>query len=549
MFLIESNGVITRIPVDLPRGSKKQVTVNLQMGYPPPTAQLITDRGSFEAKIPENMGSEPGVLLVSDNAAGLGLKKPQSRGRVSNEVALQELFVKPELLPERASAYYGIAAVILADGAERLSDAAFDALRNYMLLGGTILISGGASAPVLVDSRWRPFLPVTDTGTKTLTSRARETISGLSLQGEFTVRLGRVHPDAAIKTSYRGMPMVVSRGFGAGRILFVAFNPFERPIDSWPGKGEFLQALNFTSSYKGMEHFLASANLGSEYGYGYSSSSGYSGVYSGQPDDPFEAKPPETANVIMILLIYVVLVVPLNLITLRKLGKGEWAWVTTPIISLGFAAVFFRFAAGLYSADMSLFVVGTVVGDERSNTAYFLGNTQMFFPRGGGYDLKMDGIEMAMNQERGYGFGSRASQPIELVDGGQLRIPSMQVTNLAFREFSFGQTLPSGRWVSLSKVGLQVTVTNVSPYTLSGIEVRTPDYLCLANTLAPGKSWKGKLIKSKQKSELSGAMGSSANRIKVSGLMTGIRPGPRIGKLSDRRSAINFVYFLEGTNE
>lgn len=552
-FEVECQGVITRIPVDLPQGSKKQVIVNLEMGYPPPTAKLVTERGTFEAKIPENVGSEAGVLLVSDNVAGLGLRRIQTNPNSGTLENLQEFFVKPEMIPERTASYYGVAAVILADGSERMTDAAFEALLNYLLLGGTVMIPGGAANPLLVDPRWKPYLPVSDTSPVTLTAKRGEKISGLSLNGEFTVRKGRVHPSSMIRAHYRGIPVIVSRGFGAGKVLFTAFNPFERPMDAWSGKGDLLRSLQFARSYRTTASFLSSANIGDQYGNYYSSGS-YGGPspypsgyrMPGEQSDPFEAKPPDTSSVISILLVYIVLVVPLNLLILRKMGKGEWAWVSTPLISFGFAAIFFRFAAGLYSADMSLMLVGTLVGDERSNSAYFLGNTQMFFPRGGAYDLKMEGVEMASNRNQSYGMERRGTQAIELVDTGQIRVPAMQVTNLAFREFSFGQRLKAGKWLSISRVGPRLRLTNHSPHTMAGLEIRSTKVLGLVGSLGPGESWEGVPVKSRVAADSVAALSTGKNRLKISGTIAGIRPGPQIGKLSGRRTVIRMVYFLDG---
>ncbi|MEQ1822065.1 MAG: hypothetical protein ABL949_06130 [Fimbriimonadaceae bacterium] len=553
VFLVESQGVTMRIPVDLPRGSKKRVSVNLRMGYPPPTAKLVTNRGTFEARIPENVGIEPGVVLVSDNATGLGLRNPPDKRNAGQAATLQELFVKPQDMPDRTASYYGVTGVILGDGAERMKDDAFEALMNFMLLGGTVIIPGGASAPILTDPKWQPFLPVSGASPTTLSPNAGESILGLSLSGSFTMRRGLVHPAARVLTEYRGIPAVVTRGFGAGRLLFLAFNPFERPIDSWTGKGKLLRSLNLVSGYASMSSFLQSGGFmedynsyGTGYGGGPTPSPMSTAAMDPQVNDPFEAKPPDTFSVVGILLIYVILVVPVNLLILRKMGKGEWAWITTPLVSLGFAAVFFRFAAGLYSANMSLMIVGTLVGDEQSKSTYFLGNTQMFFPRGGNYDLKLDGVEIAQNGMPNY-YRPQGNQTLDLVDTGEVRMPDLQVPNLAFREFSFSQKLDSGKWLRLSKTGDRVRLVNLSPYDLVGVELRSKRALGMVGTLKAGASWEGVPVALKPGGE-SVSLDSGRNRVKVSGYVLGLRPGPKIGELAGNRSSVRLVYFLDGGN-
>ena len=62
---------------------------------------------------------------------------------------------------------------------------------------------------------------------------------------------------------------------------------------------------------------------------------------------------PPASQMLMVLAIYFVVVVPVNFLVLKKLGRGEWAWFTAPIISLIFAGVLFSRAQNLYSAKMS----------------------------------------------------------------------------------------------------------------------------------------------------------------------------------------------------
>jgi len=61
------------------------------------------------------------------------------------------------------------------------------------------------------------------------------------------------------------------------------------------------------------------------------------------------ARPPNTVLMILMLVIYAVLVGPVNFLGLRKLGKLEWAWATTPALVF----VFFGLIYGLGKATRS----------------------------------------------------------------------------------------------------------------------------------------------------------------------------------------------------
>ncbi len=225
------------------------------------------------------------------------------------------------------------------------------------------------------------------------------------------------------------------------------------------------------------------------------SSTPYSTTYGYQSNSPFSAKVPETGVVLGILLLYFVLEVPVNLLILRKLGKGELAWITSPVISLAFAFVFFRFSSGLYAANLSVATSGVLVQHQGDATGTFLGNTQIFFPQGGRYDLRLEGIEAVFTEDRFTGNPNQipAMASLGMVDDGEVRAPSAAVTNLAFREFSFVQTIPTKDLVAikLKRTNGKVTgveIQNRSPYRLDRTGVILNAASFSVGTLQPGES-------------------------------------------------------------
>ena len=117
------------------------------------------------------------------------------------------------------------------------------------------------------------------------------------------------------------------------------------------------------------------------------------GAYDSVTADPFNTKLPPTTKVLWILCTYFVVIIPINFLLLKKLKRGEWAWFTAPVISLSFAGAFFAAASDLYSAKLSTATQGLLVATAHTPETLFFGKSQLFFPRGGEYDLKLQNLD------------------------------------------------------------------------------------------------------------------------------------------------------------
>lgn len=565
VFTVSNGDSRTRYPVDLPKGSRKEFIV-----YMPPSSYeatygtLETDIGTAKVKFPERTGTQNCLISISNTDGILNFAKSLQASR-ANAMALNfsPMSARPSDLPDRATGYLSASAVVLGDGAERISEDAFRALERYLLIGGTIVVNGGASTPIFNDPKWQHLLPILNPRPETINPNPGETIGGLELQSEFTMSVGRVAPGAIVKSRYRSHPFVVTKPFGFGRVVFVALNAFEDPVTKWPGKGDLIASLNLSDTSAKIAGLQAAAMMTrQDNSYPYGGAAYPASPYS-TPDssDPFSASVPPTSTVVWILILYFVLVVPLNLLILRKMGRGEFAWVTSPILSLGFAAIFFQFAAGLYSADLSTATTGVVISDQHSKLSYFMGGSQMFFPRGGKYDLKLadvEGIEPRMADPYGHMYGGsqgRGLNDFEPVDTGRIQVQDLSVSNLSFKEFSFYEAL-EGEWITVISAGSNaIRITNRSGKGLENATVFFKGGIATAGNFKPGESREVKLVNTGQVQIGDGAY---YNGISISDMVAGLaksdrfavtadlkdfRPGPQIGNLVPNLTRLRLVWF------
>jgi len=540
-LIVRGNEFEMRYNLDLPQGAQKQLIVypseSMYSGTP---LQFILQTNQGVTRFEQKPTYEPQnwlALAISDSS-GVAAFLAKSD---NYQNAIADAYARAGALPDRSTGYVGCAVVLLGDGSERMTDTEVKALQDYIVLGGSVVVFGGPSTPVLEDPRWRSFLPITPGRPKTIAANGSK-VKSLVPEGRFTITPGSPTPGATVMERYAGENFVVKKTVGLGRVLFIAANILEEPGRTWEGLDKFFLDLGLsqggaeTSSYFGEAEYGSSATYPAAYA-----------VAPGAPgnslaNDPFQAKMPPTGTILLILGLYFILVVPVNLLVLRKMGKGELAWVTSPIISLVFAGIFFRFASGLYSAELSCATRGMWIADEASPRGQFVGTSQLFFPRGGAYDLGLDGVQFIGSTESGYNSGAgKLFGNLKAIDDGQVRVPGMTVNNLSFHEFNLQQTMEGGSFVKLSPDGK--TVTNTSKHTLDQARLVLAGKTFDLGKLAPGASVKrGKEVPTGFEDQIA-AKRTTQTRFAVVGSVTDVRPGPQLGNIVPSYHRISLIAF------
>lgn len=480
----QGSGMTMRYPIDIPTGSKKQLISYLDSRVSFGGAQVVlsTNRGSAQMRFEFNQTIQGGVAAIGDSIGSL-----QSVGRKNPRIT--NLYVKPERAPDRSVGYLDMRGVFLTEGAERLHDDQVRALHEYVLRGGRLFFLGAPASPILKDVRWSKLLPIQGFQQKTIVARPGEAMGELLPVGEFTLVSAQPAPGAYVRMSYRGEPLVVRRSFGSGFAEFLAIDPSERPAQRWEGIGAFLSAriestdafnsgavvMPLVRSYGGPPPAVYSSTPGRTpvpvYG-----SSGY--PYTSSENSPFDVQLPDAGLVFFILVAYIVLVAPVNILVLRKLKRQELAWITSPLISLGFAAIFFSFAAALYKAGFSRTVEGVVWCDRNYPDALYQGRNEFYSAKGGVYDLKAENVQQAFSKEQEDYYQAGQVESYDLADTGSVRLNAVQLGNLSFRKVALIQRLPNFGKVDLTlrKTGpktIAIRLANNSPFALNGCQVRS----------------------------------------------------------------------------
>jgi len=493
-------------PVSLPTGTDKEIIVYPSIG--PDAFQIDfsfegnshADKEQFRVESSREgmqigmIGDEPGALS-SLRLAPSSQNPPASN---SERNRFSDCYARPEDAPDRAAGYQSLSVLVLGAGAERMRPEQWDAIRRWVLDGGSLILTGGAGASYLRVPQAADLLPVT--------SLHDETISTLTLPqpildrplpgGPIALVSGKLQPGATAPALQGADEVLARQTLGTGTVLLVGFNPLDEPFKDWAGQHDLWLSLvrlatPTIAAWELRQWTEQQTSFNTvEPGAGMS----FVGVTHTQID-PFRIKLPPLATIAWLFLAYFILVIPVTYGVLRRLNRLEWAWLTSPLLSIAFAYAFYLFTAQLYQAGMSRRSAGVLVAESGSPDAQFDGFSELFIPHGGSYSVKIPGAEALELSPFSDGYRTSKIQALDTVDLGDVTAPQFSVGNLAFTRVYHTEPISLGGPI-IAKLshnpqgGFTGTVRNGTTQSLLGCgvyEVTTKRYMPIGD-LQPGES-------------------------------------------------------------
>lgn len=277
------------------------------------------------------------VAVLSDVEAAAEAIDRLRFDRISPRVAA---FSAARTFPGTAAQLAGYATVVIDQfDTAALSAAQVGALRDFIGLGGTLVVAGGMTwrrtvTPLPVDLA--PILPV---ATATVSLRAAARLAG-STAGELQapIAFGSLASRArTLLTTDDGTPLAAELDYGSGRVVQLAFDPAAAPI----------AATSYASLTWGQAIGRSLVQLPGNVP---------SATTLLAPDSQFTALLPAAAQarlpapplVAAVLILYLLLVGPLNYLLLRRrLRRPALLWVTAPLVALAFTAGFYTVGTNL----------------------------------------------------------------------------------------------------------------------------------------------------------------------------------------------------------
>ncbi len=270
--------------------------------------------------------------------------------RMRDEKLISSLIREPDELPDQWYGYEGVNVVVVASGTasplELINDRQYAALLHWLRLGGRLVLTAGHRAAELFDKSHRLY-----------DLRPGEFVeadpfwkaSGLE---NFARAADRVRPDEmsplAVYSELRGRvlcyegaggtddrALITRFPVGFGEVTYVALDVDLPPISTWPSRARLLAKLLQTRSDE-------EDSAISDEGMGQVTHVGYDDI-SGQLRAALDQFPGVTmvhfAWVAGLLVLYILVLGPIDFFGLRKLQRFHWTWVTFPLIVVLFCGL------------------------------------------------------------------------------------------------------------------------------------------------------------------------------------------------------------------
>jgi hypothetical protein len=311
-----------------------------------------------------------------------------------------------ETLPPDPLGWEGLDALILNDvDTAALAGEPRQALETWVVHGGHLIVGGGAGAARTVAGLADPsagsghgLLPVVIGGTRS--------VDDLWALGEWLGTSVDEGPYAVTEVDLRGgealirqedLVLLSRRSYGAGKVDFLAFDAGLKPFARWEDNARLWEWIVGSVATDPQWLRLTVRD-------GYSAREAVNAIPG--------LKHPSTLHILAFMLVYTLLIGPVNYIVLRKLDRRELAWLTIPALVLGFTACAYMTGFQLRGTKAIVHRLAAVYVPEGARTGRVSQVVGIFSPRRAKYDVWVAGA--GMRPIPGDYYGGPDGQPLHV---------------------------------------------------------------------------------------------------------------------------------------
>lgn len=409
----------------------------------------------------------PNIRLVSATISGggeglevlAGLKTPSRR----NDSLLVPLTLAE--LPERAEGLRTLDVLVISGvDTAGLTPGQRTALTQWVTLGGTLVLGGGPGAARTVAGVPDSLQPVVvngDSALERLTALEQFTAEPIRVAGPFPAAQATLLPESSVRIEQEGLPLVVVRRVGQGSVLWLALDPALSPFDAWAGADSFWSSLlGEVAPYPpDLPPDISPRQMSGE-----------------QMDYLLTNLPsldlPSLRLLVPLLLVYILIVGPLNYLVLRWQRRLELGWVTIPAVTLLFASGAYAVGFQLRGGDVIINQISTIQlpASDQHGSGHVRSFVGIFSPARRNYNLELPGnVLVSPLNLQGNPFGpdslSAGGGELLIFQGQPTRVRGLSVNQWSMQSFMV-ESVGAGAAVeaALSTRGETIvgTVTNSS---------------------------------------------------------------------------------------
>jgi hypothetical protein len=340
--------------------------------------------------------------------------------------AAHPVTISPEDLPRDFISYDPLDAVVIGDAPlGQLTEDQVRALKLWVASGGLLIVTGAADIAGLRASGLDDVLPIDAHGSVTVPSLAELTSAYTLFESPDPLLV----TSASMKSGSRALlgdqnrAIVAEKYHGSGLVRFVAINPKINPYRGWgAAKDLWIDLLLPAAESKSRTRNWITVGQFGLRGPVRANRWGVQNLLF----DLAGIEPTSTSYFLVFLLLYVLIVGPINYVVLRWTRKTDLAWITIPAIVILFTAVSVTVAQVTRGADPVAADVSLVEVHQRDGVERVTGGLLIMPTSKGTHQLSFDGGTTYVSDLSGAPGSSSAVADIESQRSGSqftMRVP------------------------------------------------------------------------------------------------------------------------------
>jgi hypothetical protein len=305
-----------------------------------------------------------------------------------------------EALPPDPLGWGALDVLVLDDVDTTVLDAAqVEALAAWVDHGGHLVVGGGAGA-ARTAAGLGDLLPVAVGGTRSVDDLQAlgEQVGAETLPGPYALA-GATPGEGDVLLEQDGVPLLVRCARGVGYVDFLAFGAGLSPFAAWADTVDLWKWI-IQPDVGRARHFGVRD--------GYASHDAVNMIPG--------LEPPSTLQILGFMLVYTLLVGPANYVVLRKLDRRELAWLTIPLLVVGFTLLAYLTGFQIRGSEAIVHRLATVVVPAGSGQARVTQAVGLFSPRRTRYDVRVAGSGLRAMSSDGYYYPEPSTQALCVVD-------------------------------------------------------------------------------------------------------------------------------------
>lgn len=367
---------------DLP--SRPKIVVQLWVGR-----KVVVSRSVTTTPLEDDERLYGTVSGVPSELAFLGTVAPVAGRAVAAQLDL-------ESLPPTPLSWEGLDVLVLNDvDTTVLSGEQKQAMLAWVTHGGHLVVGGGVGA-ARTAAGLNDLLPVSIGGTWSVDDlwALGELVGGAVASGPYAVTETTLQ-DGEVLVAQDGTVLIARRTIGAGAVTFLAADAGVNPFVDWDDNVRLWQWILGGLSLQARPTIQN----------GYQAREAVNTIPG--------IKHPSILHILGFLLIYVILIGPVNYVVLRKLDRRELAWITIPVLVFGFSACAYVTGFQLRGFNAILHRLAVVYVPRETRVGRVSQVVGLFSPQRTNYDVWMEGMEVRAFSG-GYYYDEPSGRPLRV---------------------------------------------------------------------------------------------------------------------------------------